>query len=129
NFSCPGSVLRGVFEPHTLTAGLGADTALFFSRSVGWRPMTKSEREESRRDEGETETLLRYAPTRLLLSGYIDKPEAIEGHSAWVSCRDGDGRVHLFGFRPHYRGWTQATFHLLFRAMLLESAQTKLDKD
>jgi hypothetical protein len=32
--------------------------------------------------------------------------------------------VHLFGFRPHYRGWSQATFHLLFRAALLAPATT-----
>jgi hypothetical protein len=128
SFSCPGSVLRGVFEPHRLTAGLGADTALFFSGSVGWRSMTRSEREEAGRDERKLETLLKYASTRLLLSGYIDKPEAIEGHSAWVTCRHGDGRVHLFGFRPHYRGWTQATFHLLFRAMLLDPSEAAGDQ-
>lgn len=90
--------------------------------------MTKAEREEAGRDERKLETLLRYAPTRLLLSGYIDKPEAIEGHGAWVTSRHGEGRVHLFGFRPHYRGWTQATFHLLFRAMLLAPAQTEQDE-
>jgi hypothetical protein len=122
SFLCPGSVLRGVIEPTPLTAGLPDDLALFFSGSTGWRAMTKTEREAANLDEFPAVTHLRYAPTRLLLSGYIETPKAIEGHSAWLSVPCGQGSVHLFGFRPHYRGWSQGTFHLLFRAMLLDAA-------
>ena len=70
-------------------------------------------------DEAKPQVLLRYAPRHTLLSGWIRKPDVIAGQAAWVLARHGEGRVHLFGFRPHYRGWTQATFPLLFRAMLL----------
>jgi hypothetical protein len=66
-------------------------------------------------------TLLRYAPRRVLLSGWIRQPEVVEGKSAWVRAEHGEGAVHLFGFRPHYRGWTQGTFQLLFRAILLDA--------
>jgi hypothetical protein len=121
-FNCPGSVLRGVFEPHPLTAGLPNETALFFSRSSGWREMTKSERDDAGVDSRRIETLLRYAPTRLLLSGYIEGPETLHNQSAWVRTHHGDGQVILFGFRPHYRGWPQATFHLLFRSLVLAPA-------
>lgn len=118
-FSCPGSVLRGVVESSPLTSDLPHNVAVFFSRSSGWRPMTGSEAEKAGVREREMDTLLRYAPTRLLWSGYINEPEVLEGHSAWVHCEIGDGQVHLFGFRPHYRAWSHQAFHLLFRAVFL----------
>ena len=127
DFSCPGSVLRGVPDrDHPLTAGLPDSVALFFSRSAAWRTMTDEERKKAGYGEGhEIETLLCYASTRLLLSGWISQPEVLEGKIAWVRARHGKGQVHLFAFRPHYRAWTQATFPLLFRAMfLIERKQT-----
>jgi len=123
-FSCPGSVLRAIPAIRT-TCGpaLPASLALFFSRSSAWREMTTEEREESgREEERELDVLLRYAPSRLLLSGWIEEPQVIEGRAAWVRATHGAGRVHLFAFRPQYRGWTQATFPLLFRAILFGGA-------
>lgn len=119
-FSCPGSVLRGV--PHgerSIVAGLPASIPLFFSRSSAWRELDSEEREgrDLRALEFDEQVLLTYAPTRLLLSGYVEKPEVVEGRAAWIRADVGDGEVHLFGFRPQYRSWTQGTFHLLFRAM------------
>ncbi|WP_197453844.1 M14 family metallopeptidase [Caulifigura coniformis] len=125
DFSCPGSVLRGVVKPHPWTAGLPDDVALFFSGSVGWNVMSKSERDAANRIEATVSTLLEYAPTQLLLSGYISHPKALEGSSAWVHIPMEQGQIHLFGFRPHYRGWSQATFHLLFRAILLSPSATR----
>ena len=124
DFSCPGSVLRGVPVPgDPMTAGLPGSVALFFSRSTAWREMTDKERKEAEPDpKTKMQTLLRYAPTRLLLSGWIAKPEVIAGHAAWVRADCGRGRVHLFGFRPQYRAWSQATFPLLFRAMLVNES-------
>jgi hypothetical protein len=54
----------------------------------------------------------------VLLSGWIREARVIEDQAAWVVAPVGRGRVHLFAFSPHYRGWTQATFPLLFRAAL-----------
>ncbi len=121
-FSCPGSVLRGVVEGNAWTAGLPAEIPLFFSSATAWREMTKQEREAANRRELPLSVHMRYAPDRLLLSGFIESPKAIEGQAAWVSARRGAGEVHLFGFRPHYRSWSQATFHLLFRTILLAPA-------
>ncbi|MFT5050430.1 MAG: hypothetical protein ACI8QZ_001832, partial [Chlamydiales bacterium] len=122
-FSCPGSVLRTIPESDRLTAGLPASLAVFFSGSPAWREMTAEEREEARVDEpadGQLCTLLRYAPTRVLLSGWIREPEHITGQSAWVRARHGAGKIDLFAFRPQYRGWSQASFALLYRALLLD---------
>jgi hypothetical protein len=135
-FSCPGSVVRVVPEreaatyvdkntPATRTlepasfhvAGLPSSMAVFFSGSSAW----ELDEDAQKRDGGPTPTvLLRYAPTRTLLSGFMDKPEAVAGKPAWSAVEHGLGEVHLFGFRPQYRGWSEAAFHLLFRAMLLE---------
>ncbi len=112
-FSCPGSILRALPEESVFTAGAPRSQALFFSRSSAW-----SQVEEE--TETELDVLLRYAPTRLLLSGWIREPEQIGGHAAWVRTRQGEGSVHLFGFRPQYRGWAQSSFHLLLRSLLLD---------
>ena len=124
-FSCPGSVLRAIpTDDHPMTAGLDHSIALFFSRSAAYRLMTEKERKEKQlEDDRSIDTLLRYAPTRVLLSGWIRKPEVIENQGAWIRVGHGAGQVHLFAFRPQYRGWTQATFPLIFRAMLLEEAE------
>lgn len=121
-FSCPGSVLRAVPKDRKLTRGLDSSVALFFSRSSAWRAMTDSERKEAEKEgplsSEDVETLMNYAPTRVLLSGYIEKPEVIAGRKAWVRTEYGQGEVHLFGFRPQYRSWTQETFKLLLRSVL-----------
>lgn len=120
-FSCPGSVLRGITQERSLTAGLGHDQSLFFSSSAAWRPMTTAELGAASIEPQTITSYLKYAPTRLLLSGFIEGAETIQGQDAWVSLSHGKGTVHLFGFRPHYRAWSQATFHLLFRAMFLKA--------
>ena len=119
-FSCPGSVLRAIPRPHDFTLGLPPSLSVFFSRSSAWRELTEGERAEAGlTDEPELTTLLEYAPTRLLMSGWIEGESMIAGRSAWVAARHGAGTVHLFGFRPQYRGWSQGTFSLLHRAILL----------
>lgn len=123
NFACPGSVLRGIPVEHQLTSGLESSVALFFSRSAAWRAMTDSERKSAEESgplgEGPVEPLLLYAPSRVLLSGFIEQPEVIAGRQAWVRAEHGEGEIHLFGFRPQYRAWAQDTFQLLFRSMLV----------
>lgn len=92
--------------------------------------MTEEEREDEQYpDQPQMEVLLSYAPTRVLLSGWIRKPEVIEGRAGWVRAEHGKGRVHLFGFRPQYRGWSQATFDLLFRAILLDTPATSTEDE
>ena len=108
-FSCPGSVLRAVPGDGPLAAGLPASVPFFFSRSYAWKVPAK---------EGQT-TVLRYAPKRVLYSGWIEGEETIEGQAAWVRATYGEGQIDLFGFRPQYRSWSEAAFPLLFRALLL----------
>ncbi len=120
DFSCPGSVLRAIPQTSLYSAGLPASLALFFSRSSAFREMNEEELKASGREQDAGLSFpLRYAPTRLLMSGWVRSPEVVEGRGAWVVARHGAGRVHVFGFRPQYRGWSQATFGLIHRAILL----------
>ena len=121
DFSCPGSVLRAVPVKSPWTAGLPSSMATFFSSSSAWKLDEQPESEPEL--DVDVQVLLRYAPSRLLLSGWIREPQTIEGQAAWVTASVGAGDVHLFGFRPHYRSWAQGTFQLLFRALLLEPGE------
>ncbi|MGQ0553604.1 MAG: M14 family zinc carboxypeptidase [Planctomycetota bacterium] len=117
DFSCPGSVVRAVPVSGTaLTAGLPESQAIFFSGSAAWALEKPA---ETAAGLGEARVHLRYAAERLLLSGWVRRPEVIAGQAAWVSVPVGQGSVQLFGFTPQYRGWSQAAFPLLFRALLL----------
>jgi hypothetical protein len=120
DFSCPGSVLRAVPEAAPMTAGMPASVSVFFSRGSAYRDMTADERKASGASDARPLTLLRYAPTRLLQSGWIAGGEAIEGKGAWVRVPHGRGCVHVMGFQPQYRGWSRGTFQLVHRAALLE---------
>jgi hypothetical protein len=115
DFSCPGSVLRCVPTDARLCAGVPASQAVFFSRSSAFKESNEKEKSDK------LEVLLRYATTETLISGWIAKPEVIAGQAAWVRASVERGRVHLFGFRPQYRGWSEAAFPLVFRALLFDA--------
>jgi len=117
DFSCPGSVLRCVPTEAKLAAGVPQSQAVFFSRSNAFKETNEKDKEKS----DKLEVLLRYAGVETLISGWIAKPEIIAGHAAWVRANVERGHVHLFGFRPQYRGWSEAAFPLLFRALLFEA--------
>jgi hypothetical protein len=52
-----------------------------------------------------------------LLSGWLLGPQKIAGKGALVDAAKGKGHVILFGFRPQYRGQTEATLPLIWGAI------------
>jgi hypothetical protein len=113
-FSCPGSVLRGVpVEGEAVTAGLPGTLPVLFAGGLGWSNVALA---ESRA----LDVMMYYARTELLMSGYLAKGEVLAGSMAWVRVPVGKGRVHLFGFQPHFRSWTAASAGLIFRAAMVD---------
>ncbi|MDF1800404.1 MAG: peptidase M14, partial [Planctomycetota bacterium] len=110
DFSCPGSVLRTVPGDGDLADGLKPSVPIFFSRGLAWELP----------DADGYEVPLRYAPRRVLYSGFLEGADVIQDKAAWVRAQYGEGSIDLFGFRPQYRSWSEAAFPLLFRALLLE---------
>lgn len=116
-FQCPGSILRTIPKPTSRwTTGLPSSTNIFYSRSLAW----KVEEVDSAVSPGvgAIESLLRFPSQSILLSGWAENQQVIAGATAWATTEVGEGRVHLFGFRPHYRSWTHGNFGLLLRSIL-----------
>ena len=120
-FSCPGSVVRCVpaLGARDLSVGLPPSMGVFFSRSSAWRMGTDNGKGGKDPVKKSLTPVLNYGRQPVLLSGWMKQAEVIEGQHAWVQADYGEGTVQLFGFRPQYRGWSQAAFSLLFRAIFL----------
>ena len=121
---CPGSVLRTVpASDSPWTTGFPASQPVYFSNSRAYVANPGAE-DPKEGDDVVGEALLTYPKSGILLSGWARNAQKIAGASAWRRLCIGDGQVHLFGFRPHYRSWSQTTFKALFRAMLLPAEPT-----
>jgi hypothetical protein len=60
----------------------------------------------------------RFPDSPLVLSGWMRGEEKLHRRAAVVEVRRGKGRAVLFSFAPYFRGQTEATFPLLYNAMM-----------
>ena len=114
-FYAPGSIFRLKLDTASaLSEGLPEETIAWFEGSPAFEI----------RDPARARVIGRYpaAPNDVLLSGWILGAQHVAGKAGLVEVRRGRGRVILFGFRPQYRGQTQATFPLLFNALRTAAA-------
>jgi hypothetical protein len=105
DFRCPGSLLRVRCDTqHPLCFGMPTSAAIFMSEAMAFSCDT-------------AQAPISFASDSLLLSGWLQGERLIAGRAALAECQLGRGRAILFGFRPHFRAWTVATFRVLFNTL------------
>ncbi|MBI1967969.1 MAG: hypothetical protein HYS40_08260 [Gemmatimonadetes bacterium] len=112
DFYAPGSIFRLELDPnHPVTRGMPTQSIAWFEKGPAFDVL----------DSAVVRVIGRYPadPAKLLLSGWVLRPERVAGRAALLEVRQGGGRVILFGFRPQYRGQAIATFPLLFNGLQL----------
>ncbi|MSV28118.1 MAG: hypothetical protein EXQ52_05165 [Bryobacterales bacterium] len=114
-FYSPGSLLRMTVDTaHPLAAGMPKDIVAF---SSGGHAFDLNIGAAYNKGEREVRTVVRFATSNLLASGWVSGERVVLGKAAMLEARHGKGRVVLFGFRPQFRGQTHATFRLLLNAI------------
>jgi hypothetical protein len=110
----PGSLLKiKLIENHPLTFGMPQETGVF-SRG---RPVFKTSVPGFDMDR---RVIALYPEKDVLLSGYAAKEELLGNSAAMIWLKKGEGQLVLYGFNPQFRASTQATYKLLFNALLLK---------
>ena len=110
---CPGSLIEvHLTSDHPLTLGLPDRLGVFYNGQAVFQTSVPSFDMDRR--------IMAKCPEReILLSGYIDNEKALAEQTLMVWLKKGKGQLVLFGFHPQFRASTQATYKLLFNAILL----------
>lgn len=109
-FYAPGSLFAvDVDRNHPMTRGYTAPVpAVWFEDSPAFEIT----------DPSKTRAVLTYqAQGNPLLSGWLLGAQKLNGKAAMVEATVGRGKVVLYGFRPQYRGQTNATLPLIWDAI------------
>lgn len=110
---CPGSFVRTEFLPgHPLTRGMKLQGGVYFEG----RPVFSTFIPDMDMDR---RVIAKFPEKDILLSGFCEKEEKLANRSVLVWLKKGKGQVVLLGFNPLFRASTQATFKVLFNAILL----------
>ena len=112
DFICPGSTLHvKVHRAHPLTWGVQDDLMIIFRSHPAFEVKPRVNNEEYK-------VVLSYPEKRLMESGWLTGEQYLSYKAALVDAKLGEGRVILYGFQPQMRAQTDATFKLLFNALL-----------
>jgi hypothetical protein len=110
---CPGSLLKvDLVRDHPLTAGMPSQVGVFsrgtpvFATQV---PIFDMDRR----------VIATYAEKDMLMSGYCENEEKLANQAVMIWLKKGKGQLVLFGFNPQFRASTQATYKLIFNALLM----------
>jgi hypothetical protein len=116
DFYCPGSLLTVDLDTGSpLAWGMPARIAAMVEGGSAFQ--TRPAGGEERRA-----VVARYPEEPLLQSGWIRGEERLQRRAAEVEVRRGEGRAVLFAFAPFFRAQSEATFPLLYNAVLVEMA-------
>ncbi len=110
----PGSLVKvNVTGDHALTLGMPESIGVFsrgrpvFQTSIPMFDMDRS-------------VIGTYPEKEILISGYAANEEKMGNTAAMIWMKKGKGQFVFYGFNPQFRASTQASFKLLFNAILLD---------
>jgi len=111
--SIPGSLIRINLVPgHPLTLGMPGSIGVF-SRGQPVFATSIPKFDMDRR------VIASYPEKDLLMSGYAAGEENMGNKAAMIWMKKGKGQFVMYGFGPQFRASTQASYKLLFNAILL----------
>ena len=109
DFYVPGSILEvSVDTNDPIAFGSAPKLPIFFEMSPAFQSNAAS-----------VHSVARYTSEQPLLSGWLLGGKYLQGASALTVEKQGKGRLVLFGFRPQYRGQSEATYKLFYNSLLL----------
>ena len=115
----PGSLLKVELTPdHPLTLGMPEHVGVF-SRG---RPVFRTSIPVFDMDR---RVIGSFPEKEILMSGYAEEEKKLGNKAAMIWMKKGTGQYVFYGFYPQFRASTQATFKLLFNALLLEKPTGK----
>jgi hypothetical protein len=111
----PGSLVKiNIIPDHPLTFGLPSEIGVFYrGRPVFSTSLPKFDMDRR--------VITHFPEKNILLSGYAEKEKKVGNKTATVWLRKGKGQLVLFAFGPQFRASTQASYKLLFNALLLKN--------
>jgi hypothetical protein len=111
-FLCPGSTLHvDVNGESPLAWGVSEDLLVIFRNNAAFEVKPGPSNEKM-------EVVLGYPKERIMESGWLIGEKYLSGKAALINAKVGEGRVILYGFSPQFRAQSDATFKLLFNALL-----------
>ena len=112
DFVCPGSTLHvGVNKNHPLGWGVQEDLLIIFRHHPAFAI-------KPRVNNDDYKVILSYPEKHIMESGWLNGEEYLSYKAAMVEAKKGKGRVVLYGFQPQMRAQPEATFKLLFNALI-----------
>jgi hypothetical protein len=106
-FNIPGSILRVLVDTeHPLGYGLNEESAVLFRNDDAWSARTSG-----------ANAVATYPSDDILLSGWIQGEQYLQGQAAMLEIPRGRGRMVMVGFSPEYRAQAYLTYKLLFNAI------------
>ena len=112
DFVCPGSTLHvDVNHDHQLAWGVQDDLMIIFRHHPAFEVKPRVNNEDY-------QVVLSYPEEHIMESGWLHGEKYLSHKAAIVEAKKGKGRVVLYGFQPQMRAQPDATFKLLFNALL-----------
>jgi len=112
DFVCPGSTLHvDVAKDHPLAWGVQEDLLIIFRHHPAFAI-------KPRVNNDDYKVILSYPEKQIMESGWLTGEEYLSYKAAMIEAKKGKGRVVLYGFQPQMRAQPEATFKLLFNALI-----------